>query len=53
MLAHALWFGAVALFFSTDAVRVRLLAVRHWIDRVFGALLVGFGLLLALTQSSR
>lgn len=53
VLAHGLWFGAVALFFSTDAVRVRLLAVRHWIDRVFGGLLVGFGLLLALTQSSR
>ena len=52
-LAHALWFGAVALFFSTPAVRDRLLAVRHWIDRVFGGLLVGFGMLLALTQQSR
>ena len=52
-LAHALWFGAVALFFSTPAVRDRLLAVRHWIDRVFGGLLVGFGMLLALTQQTR
>jgi hypothetical protein len=33
---HALWFSAVALFFSTDSVRDGLLAVRHWIDRVFG-----------------
>ncbi|WP_454010148.1 LysE family transporter [Aeromonas sp. Marseille-Q7275] len=53
VLAHALWFSAVALFFSSASVRVRLLAVRHWIDRIFGGLLVGFGMLLALTQPSR
>ena len=53
VLAHALWFSAVALFFSSASVRARLLAVRHWIDRVFGGLLVGFGMLLALTQQSR
>ena len=53
VLAHALWFSAVALFFSSVSVRSRLLAVRHWIDRIFGGLLVGFGMLLALTQQSR
>ncbi|MFM5586585.1 LysE family transporter [Aeromonas rivipollensis] len=53
VLAHALWFSAVALFFSSASVRARLLAVRHWIDRIFGGLLVGFGMLLALTQPSR
>ena len=53
VLAHALWFSAVALFFSSASVRARLLAVRHWIDRIFGGLLVGFGMLLALTQQSR
>ncbi|WP_429020066.1 LysE family transporter [Aeromonas allosaccharophila] len=53
VLAHAAWFSAVALFFSSDSVRGRLLAVRHWIDRVFGGLLVGFGMLLALTQQTR
>ena len=53
VLAHALWFSAVALFFSSSSVRPRLLAVRHWIDRIFGGLLVGFGMLLALTQPSR
>ncbi|MCY9822240.1 LysE family transporter [Aeromonas media] len=53
VLAHALWFSAVALFFSSSSVRARLLAVRHWIDRIFGGLLVGFGMLLALTQPSR
>ncbi|BBS85610.1 LysE family translocator [Aeromonas media] len=53
VLAHALWSSAVALFFSTPSVRSRLLVVRHWIDRIFGGLLVGFGMLLALTQPSR
>ncbi|MGY4026674.1 LysE family transporter [Aeromonas rivuli] len=53
VLAHALWFSAVAIFFSSESVRARLLAVRHWIDRIFGGLLVGFGMLLALTQQSR
>lgn len=48
-LAHVLWFSLVARFFSAVPVRERLLAVRHWIDRVFGGLLVGFGLMLGLT----
>lgn len=51
--AHILWFALVALFFSAGRVRDRLLAVRHWIDRVFGALLVGFGLLLARSSVAR
>ncbi len=52
-VAHVVWFVLVALFFSTGAVRTRLLRVRHWIDRAFGALLVGFGGLLAGTSVSR
>lgn len=46
-LAHIGWFTLVALFFSTGVLQARLLAVRHWIDRAFGALLVGFGAVLA------
>ncbi|MFV0601501.1 MAG: LysE family translocator [Brachymonas sp.] len=49
-MAHMVWFGLVALCFSAGAVRDRLLAVRHWIDRTFGGVLVGFGLLLALAR---
>ena len=51
--AHAAWFSLVALCFSAGAVRARLLAVRHWIDRAFGGLLVGLGLLLAVARGSR
>lgn len=52
-LAHIAWFTMVALFFSSSSVRDRLLAVRHWIDRAFGGLLVGFGLILAAASQSR
>jgi RhtB (resistance to homoserine/threonine) family protein len=52
-LAHAAWFSLVALCFSAGAVRARLLAVRHWIDRAFGGLLVSLGLLLAVARGSR
>lgn len=45
--AHVVWFCLVALCFSAGAVRARLLRLRHWIDRVFGGLLVGLGALLA------
>ncbi len=45
--AHITWFVLVALFFSAERVQGRLLAVRHWIDRAFGAVLIGFGALLA------
>jgi len=45
--AHVVWFSLVALCFSAGTVRARLLRIRHWIDRVFGALLVGLGVLLA------
>ncbi|AXI61600.1 amino acid transporter [Pseudomonas kribbensis] len=50
--AHVLWFGLVALCFSAGRVREKLLAARQWIDRAFGGLLVGFGVLLTLSQRS-
>lgn len=52
-LAHVAWFTLVAGFFSRGAVRQRLLDVRHWIDRVFGGVLVGFGALLAVARVGR
>lgn len=52
-LAHVAWFSLVALLFSASSVRTRLLAARGWIDRVFGGLLTGFGVLLATSTHSR
>lgn len=51
-MAHVLWFALVACCFSAPAVRQRLLALRHWIDRVFGAVLVSLGLALAVSRGS-
>ncbi|MGE7956399.1 LysE family transporter [Pseudomonas sp. NPDC089530] len=47
VLAHVLWFVAVALFFSAPGIRARLMAYKRRIDQVFGVLLVGFGVLLS------
>ncbi|BAX63919.1 LysE family translocator [Burkholderia stabilis] len=52
-LAHAGWFSLVAVCFSATAVRDRLLSLRHWIDRTFGGLLVGFGVALAIARGGR
>lgn len=49
-VAHIVWFSLVALCFSAGPVREQLMAVRHWIDRAFGGLLVGFGILLAVAN---
>lgn len=45
--AHFAWFVLVASCLSTAAVRNRMLAMRLWIDRVFGGVLVLLGLALA------
>jgi len=50
--AHAMWFSLVALCFSAGMVREKLVAARLWIDRVFGGLLVSFGILLTIAQRS-
>ncbi|MDD7972894.1 LysE family translocator [Roseinatronobacter alkalisoli] len=46
-LAHVVWFSAVSLFFGAPRIQKRIFGVRHWIDRTFGVLLVGFGIALA------
>lgn len=51
--AHVAWFSFVATCFSAEAVRAKLIAARHWIDRAFGGLLVGFGSWLAIAQQMR
>lgn len=48
--AHVVWFAAVALFFGAPLLRQKLLGVSHWIDRVFGAVLISFGVSLAIAD---
>lgn len=52
-LMHMFWFSLVALCFSAGPIRSQLIAIRHWIDRTFGGLLVIFGTLLAVASRSR
>jgi RhtB (resistance to homoserine/threonine) family protein len=49
-LAHVVWFSAVSLFFGAPPIQQRIFGVRHWIDRIFGMFLVGFGIALAATD---
>jgi threonine efflux protein len=44
MVLQWLWFSMVALLFAHHHVRHRLLRVRHWIDRAFGAAMVALGM---------
>jgi threonine efflux protein len=43
MVLQWAWFSLVALLFAHRAIRDRLFAVRHWIDRAFGAAMVALG----------
>jgi len=44
------WFSIVALFFSNAQIRNRFVAVKHWIDRITGGLLIAISIKLALTK---
>lgn len=43
MVLQWAWFSLVAVLFAHHSIRNRLFAVRHWIDRAFGATLVALG----------
>lgn len=43
-LAHIVWFGIVACFFSTPAIRTHLLARQRMVDRVIGMALLALAL---------
>ena len=49
--ATALWFCLVARLFSQPRVRAGFARMGHWFDRLTGAVLVGLGIKLALTQA--
>jgi len=44
MVLQWAWFSLVATLFAHHAVRDRLFAVRHWIDRAFGATMLALGI---------
>lgn len=46
-VSHILWFSTVSMFFGAPQIQQRIFGLRRWIDRVFGLLLVGFGIALA------
>ncbi|MFA5677407.1 MAG: LysE family transporter [Pseudomonas sp.] len=49
-IATTLWFCLVAMLFSQSAVRRGFARMGHWFDRVMGAVLIGLGLHLALSE---
>lgn len=49
-LATALWFCLIALLFSQSRVRDAFTRLGHWFDRLMGAVLIGLGIKLALTE---
>ena len=49
-LATALWFCLVAMLFSQRRVRAGFARLGHWFDRLMGAVLVGLGAKLALSE---
>ena len=49
-ISHWLWFSLVALFFSADGLRQRMLARQHVIDKVIGVALIGLGSTLLLSE---
>ncbi|GGR17106.1 LysE family translocator [Streptomyces netropsis] len=50
--AHLVWFGMAALFFSNDRLRTKMLRRQVVLNKVIGSVLVGLGVVLALTPSA-
>ncbi|QCI14164.1 LysE family translocator [Pseudomonas putida] len=51
--SHWVWFSFVALFFSAEALRQRMLAKQHILDKVIGTMLIGLGVSLVLPGVAR
>ncbi|MFF4584170.1 LysE family translocator [Streptomyces sp. NPDC001388] len=50
-VAHLLWFGVVAVFFSHDRMRTLMLRGQRVLNKVIGSVLAGLGVSLALAPS--
>lgn len=51
-IAHVVWFGIVAVFFSSPVMRHRLLAHQSVVDRTIGLALMALGASLLFTRNS-
>ena len=51
-LATGLWFCLVAWLFSRERVRAGFARMGHWFDRLTGALLIGLGVRLAISEAN-
>ncbi|MFB6837072.1 LysE family translocator [Streptomyces sp. NPDC056361] len=49
--AHLVWFGLAAVLFSRQSLRTRLLRKQAVLNKVIGTVLVGLGMVLALTPA--
>ncbi|SHL08023.1 LysE family translocator [Halomonas caseinilytica] len=52
MLLQFGWFSSVALLLSWPAVKRRFLRIGHWVDRVLGMVMLGFGLRLLFSRTN-
>ncbi|WP_450166688.1 hypothetical protein [Streptomyces akebiae] len=50
-LAHLLWFGVVAVFFSHDRMRAVMLRGQKVLNKAIGSVLAGLGISLAFAPS--
>jgi RhtB (resistance to homoserine/threonine) family protein len=50
-LAHLLWFGVVAVFFSQERMRALMLRAQKVLNKVIGSVLAGLGVSLAFAPS--
>ena len=50
-IVTALWFGLVAVFMTQAPIRKKFMGVKHYIERFFGAILIGLGVKVALSTS--
>lgn len=49
-IATALWFSLVAVFMTQSMVQKRFMKYKHYIERLFGAILIGLGIKVALSS---
>ncbi|HXW53942.1 MAG TPA: LysE family transporter, partial [Myxococcota bacterium] len=49
-LSTVTWFSIVAIFLTNSRVQSRFLGIKHWIERICGALLITLGIKLAITD---